>query len=101
MGFKLFRNFHLSRRTGIGGPWVDSAWSVAVAASASVETAASVVAAVASASAAAVTPRGAAVAGGLAALLAGLRGRTVCCARGLLREVPLDQSLPFDSSLAR
>ena len=93
MGFKLCKNFHLSRRTGIGGPWVDSAWSVAVAASASV------VAAVASASAAAVTPRGVAVAGGLAALLAGLRGRTVC-ARGLLREVPLDQSLPFDASLA-
>ncbi len=100
MGFKLCKNFHLSRRTGIGGPWVDSAWSVAVAASASVETAASVVAAVASASAAAVTPRGVAVAGGLAALLAGLRGRAGC-ARGLLREVPLDQSLPFDPSLAR
>ena len=97
---KYLRIFHLSGGAGIGGPWVDSAWSVAVASSASVETAASAVAAVASASAAAVTPSGVAAAGSLAALLAGLGGRTGC-ARVLLREVPLDQSLPFDSSLAR
>jgi hypothetical protein len=89
LGFNYLRIFHLSGGAGIGGPWVDSAWSVAVASSASVEAAASAVAAVASASAAAVTSSGVAVAGGLAALLAGLGGRTGC-ARVLLREVPLD-----------
>ncbi len=88
--------FHLGGRASVGGPRVDSARPVAVSAPASVEATASVAAAVA---AAAETPRGVAVAGGLAALLAGLgRGGR---ASGLLREVPLNQSLPFDSSLAR
>jgi hypothetical protein len=90
--------FHLGGRASIGRPRVDSARSAAVTAATSVEATASVVAAVAAATAAAETPRGVAVAGGLAALLAGL-GRRRGCASGLLREVPLDQSLPFDSSL--
>jgi hypothetical protein len=91
-------NFYLGGRASIGRSRVDSARPAAVTA-ASVEATASVVAAVAAAAAAAETPRGAAIAGGLAALLAGLGGRRGC-ASGLLREMPLDQSLPFDSSLA-
>jgi hypothetical protein len=91
--------FYLGGRASIRRPRVDPARPAAVAAAASVEAPASVAAAGAAATAAAETSRGAAVVAGLTALLASLWLRRGS-ASGLLREMPLHQSLPFDSSLA-